>query len=214
MKPLILLFAFMGEVCLGGGPAPQRFESNVDKLVPGCFLVAPREAMDNTFAETVILLIHRDDNGAMGLAINRPTKIAVSRVLDDAKDARNLNDFAYAGGPVQQESVFALSRMSKKPGAAERIFNDIYLIATRDELSKVLRAKPTTKNFRVYLGYTGWGPGQLEHEMELGAWRILPGDDESVFDDDPSKVWPRLIDRTEMRFVRLFATPSANQAIR
>jgi putative AlgH/UPF0301 family transcriptional regulator len=50
--------------------------------------------------------------------------------------------------------------------------------------------------------------------MELGAWRILPGDDESVFDDDPSKVWPRLIDRTEMRFVRLFATPSANQAIR
>ena len=168
--------------------------------------------MDNTFAETVILLIHRDGNGAMGLAINRPTRIAVSRVLDDEKAARHLSDFAYAGGPVQEESVFALSRMSKSPGNAERIFNDIYLIATRAELSKVLRAKPTAQNFRVYLGYTGWGPGQLEREMDLGAWRILPGDDESVFDADPSKVWPRLIERTEMRFVLLFHLPEPRRA--
>jgi putative transcriptional regulator len=116
-----------------------------------------------------------------------------------------LSDFAYAGGPVQEESVFALSRMSGKPRNAEHIFNDIYLISSHAELSKVLRAKPTARNFRVYLGYTGWGPGQLEHEMELGAWRILPGDDESVFDADPSKVWPRLIERTEMRFVLLFS---------
>lgn len=210
MKPLMLVFVFAGQLCLGGGPSPRQFQSNADKLVPGCFLVAPREAMDNTFAETVILLIHRDDNGAMGLAINRPTKIAISRVLDDEKAARNLSDFAYAGGPVQEESVFALSRVDKKPGNAERIFNDIYLIATRSELSKVLRAKPTAKNFRVYLGYTGWAPGQLEHEMELGAWSILPGDDESVFDADPSKVWPRLIERTEMRFVLLFRSPGLN----
>jgi putative transcriptional regulator len=95
--------------------------------------------------------------------------------------------------------------MSGKPRNAEHIFNDIYLISSHSELSKVLRAKPTARNFRVYLGYTGWGPGQLEHEMELGAWRILPGDDESVFDADPSKVWPRLIERTEMRFVLLFS---------
>jgi putative transcriptional regulator len=203
MKPLVLLLALVGQICLGG-PAPQQYQSQVDKLVPGCFLVAPRDALDNTFAETVILLIHRDDNGAMGLAINRPTKITISRVLDTEKDARNLSGFVYAGGPVQEESVFALSRISKKPGDAERIFNDIYLISTRTELSKVLRAKPTARNFRVYLGYTGWGPGQLEREMKLGAWRILPGDDESVFDADPSKVWPRLIERTEMRFVLLF----------
>ncbi len=56
--------------------------------------------------------------------------------------------------------------------------------------------------FHVFLGYAGWGPGQLEHEVELGAWHILPPDTASVFDADPESVWPRLIRRTELRIAR------------
>ncbi|HXR78507.1 MAG TPA: YqgE/AlgH family protein, partial [Bryobacteraceae bacterium] len=56
---------------------------------------------------------------------------------------------------------------------------------------------------RVYVGYTGWAPGQLERELDLGAWRVLPGEEQSIFDTDPAGVWPRLIDRTEMRVAGL-----------
>ena len=59
------------------------------------------------------------------------------------------------------------------------------LVSTRAALERVLRSKPDARNLRIYLGYTGWGPGQLEHEMNLDVWRVLPADAESVFAADP-----------------------------
>jgi putative AlgH/UPF0301 family transcriptional regulator len=70
-------------------------------------------------------------------------------------------------------------------------------------LEKTLAGKGEPSVFHVFLGYAGWGPGQLEHEVELGAWHILPADAASVFDADPDSVWPRLIRRTELRIARV-----------
>jgi putative transcriptional regulator len=171
-----------------------------DDLEPGTFLIAPRRAADPSFASTVVLLVRTDDSGALGLVINRPTNLLVSSVLQDYKPARHVKDRAFSGGPVQADALLALYRSAKKQDDASPVFRDVYLVSTRAALERVLRSKPDARNLRIYLGYTGWGPGQLEHEMNLDVWRVLPADAESVFAADPSAVWQRLIERTELRF--------------
>jgi putative transcriptional regulator len=194
-----------GQICFAASPGQAQGQPGSDDLAPGLFLVAPRHAADRSFAETVVLLLHHDQTGTLGVVINRPTNIAISRVFEDMKPAQRINNLAYAGGPVQAEAVLALYRSNKKIDDAAPVLGDVYLISTKAALDKVFGSKPTAKNLRVYLGYTGWAPGQLEHEMELEMWRTLPGDSESVFDPDPSSVWPRLIERTEMRYAGLFS---------
>lgn len=179
--------------------SPLARQDTHDGLAPGKFLIAPPEAIDPHFAAAVVLLISYDENGAIGLVVNWPTEIPIARVLENVKSAKRIADPVYSGGPVEQEAVFALYRSAKKPGKAAPLFGDVYLASTKSALEHVLSRKPTPKTLRIYLGYTGWGPGQLDHEMELGVWRILPADAQSVFDADPSSVWPRLVDRTEMR---------------
>lgn len=171
-----------------------------EDLAPGTFLIAPRKAADPNFAGTVVLLVRADDSGALGLIINRPTELPVSRVLQDYKTARHVNARAFSGGPVQGDALLALYRSSKNIDNASVVFQDVYLISTRAGLDRILKSKPDVRNFRVYLGYTGWGPGQLEHEMDLDVWRVLPADTASIFAPDPSSVWQHLIERTELRF--------------
>ena len=208
---LLFLLAFAGKQ-YAAEPALAQRQMERANLAPGLFLIAPRQPADDNFAQTVILIISHDDTGTLGLVINRPAGIPVSRVFADVKAARRLTEMAYSGGPVQSNAVLTLSRNRKKINNAVSVLKDVYLISTKTELDQVLHAKPTANNLRVYLGYTGWAPGQLEHEMDLDVWRILPGDEENVFDPDPSKVWPRLIERTELQFARLFHSPPVEPA--
>jgi putative transcriptional regulator len=107
------------------------------------------------------------------------------------------------GGPVEPGNVLALLKSSTKLEDAERVFGNVYLISDKDLLEKTLADKADPYVFHIFLGYAGWGPGQLEHEMDLGAWHILPADAASVFDADPDSVWPKLIRRTELRIAWL-----------
>ena len=179
-------------------PNPSRAQEAT--LAPGTFLVASRELGDPNFYQTVILLVHYDEEkGAMGLIINRRTDLPLSRVFREMKDAKDRSDAAYMGGPVEPGDVLALLKSSSKPEEAEKIFPGVYLVSTKALLEKTIAARTEARAFHVYLGYGGWGPGQLEHEIELGAWRLLPADTASVFDPDPDSVWPRLVRRTELR---------------
>ena len=170
----------------------------------GDFLVSSRDLGDPNFSETVILLLRYDEeDGAMGLVINRRGDLPLSRVFQDLKQAKGRTDLAYRGGPVEPGDVLALLKSSTKLEDAERVFANVYLISDKDLLEKTLADKAEPGVFHVFLGYAGWGPGQLEHEVDLGAWHILPPDAASVFDSDPESVWPRLIRRTELRIARL-----------
>lgn len=191
---------------------PTEAQSETD-LGAGVFLVASRNLGDPNFAETVVLIVHYDeDNGAMGLIINRPTDVPLSRVFRDIKEAKGRTDPVYNGGPVEQGALLALLKSSTKPAAAaEKIFRDVYLVASRDLVIKTLTDKVEPSAFHAYLGYAGWAAGQLEHELELGGWQLLPADAASVFHAEPDSVWPRLIRRTEMRVARFdFTRPGGS----
>jgi putative AlgH/UPF0301 family transcriptional regulator len=173
-------------------------------LAPGKFLVASRDLGDPNFAETVILLVSYDEKqGAMGLVVNHRTDVALSRVFQDLKAAKGREDAAYVGGPVELTSVLGLLKSSSPPDEAKHVFGDVYLVATKTLLEKTLAAGVGPNAFHIYVGYAGWGPGQLEHEVDLGGWHILPADTPNVFHADPDSVWPRMIQRTETQIARL-----------
>jgi putative transcriptional regulator len=178
----------------------------VDQLAPGTFLVASRDLGDPNFARAVVLLLHYDDeNGAVGLIINRRTDVPLSRVFAELKEAKGRPDPIYVGGPVETGSVLALLKSSNKPKGAEPVFGDVYLIASQTLLAKTLADGVEASQFHAYLGYAGWAREQLEHEVELGAWHVLPADAGNVFHGDPDSVWERLIRRTELRIARRYS---------
>jgi len=175
-----------------------------DELAPGKLLVAGRELGDPNFAESVILLIdYAAGHGAMGLIVNRRTDVPLSRLFRDIKEAKSRTDPAYVGGPVELTTVLALLKSAVKPGDAQRVYGDVYLIKTKDQLQKALASGAESGSFHVFVGYAGWGEGQLEHEIELGAWHIMSADSGVVFHSDPESVWPRLIRRTEQQIARV-----------
>jgi putative AlgH/UPF0301 family transcriptional regulator len=172
--------------------------AQTDDLRVGKFLVASRDLGDPNFAQTVILLVrYSEDQGSVGLVVNRRTEVPISRVFQDLNEAKNHSDPVYVGGPVELNSVMALLRTASKPENATRVFGDVYLISNKDVLKATLASGVEASVFHTYVGYAGWGAGQLEHEVELGAWHIMPADSATVFHSDPDSVWPRLIRRTE-----------------
>lgn len=180
-------------------PAQSR---RVKDLAIGKLLVAPRNDPDPSFAHTVVLLVQHDGQSAVGLMINRRTKIPISEALQEWKPANEKSDQVYMGGPVELNGVLALLRLATKPDDAAHVVDDVYLASSRTSVEKALAARAGPGELRVYLGYCGWGAGQLENEVELGGWYIFSAKAGWVFDSDPASLWSRLIALTEQRIAR------------
>lgn len=196
-----LLFA----LSLAAGLAAQ----NIPSLVAGKVLVAGRGLRDPNFAESVILLVKHSPKGSMGLVINQPSRLRLSRLADDLKGAANRQDRVYLGGPVSRSGAVALLRAAAVPPDAQHVFGNVYLLSGKALLEEQIAANSQPDKFRVYLGYAGWARGQLEAEIEQDAWHIFPGDAAWVFEGDPATLWERLIRRTELRSARLHLRPAA-----
>jgi putative transcriptional regulator len=170
-----------------------------EDLAVGRLLVTPRYAADPSFAESVILLVHYDEESAVGLMLNRRTTVPLSKLFHGLKGAAPRSDAAYIGGPVQTDTAMALVRSHGKPAASARVLKDTYLLPTQKALEGVLSGGVNAESLRVYAGYSGWGAGQLDNEVRLGAWYLMDGSTALVFDPNPDTVWNRLIARTESR---------------
>ena len=188
---------------LGAAIALPAQSVRVNDLGIGKLLVAPRDLPDPNFAETVILLVQYDEQGAVGLVINRKTKVPISRALQQLEGANNWSGPVYAGGPVKMTGVLALLRSHAKPEELKPVLGEIYLVSSKPLLEKILAEGPAAADLHVYMGYSGWGAGQLENEVNLGAWYIFDGSAGLVFDSDPASLWSRLIARKEQRYARV-----------
>jgi putative transcriptional regulator len=171
-------------------------------IAAGKLLVASRDLGDPNFAHTVVLLVHLDTDGVVGLIVNRRTKVPVGRALEDLKSAQGRPDLIYSGGPVGRSDVLALARSKTKLEDAERIFGDVYLVNSAPLLEKTMAAS-AADTLHIYAGYAGWSPKQLEGEVEIGAWYIFPADAGSIFAANPASVWTHFIEQTEMRIAFL-----------
>jgi putative transcriptional regulator len=174
-------------VALRGGRKPAK----------GKFLIARRGLPDPNFSKTVVLLIGYDEEGAMGLVVNRPTSMALSSVLPGFDESRDHDGTLFLGGPVARLSVFLLLRADEKPKESTHIFASVYMSASKDTLRDKLQRRESKESMRVYAGYAGWGAGQLERELGRGDWYVAAADAVAIFDKDPADVWPDLVQRFE-----------------
>jgi len=157
--------------------------------------VASRNLADPNFAETVVLLLHYDAEGVVGLILNRRTHVPLSGVLEGLKAAQGRSDPVYLGGPVETSAVFTLLQSPAKLDGADQIFRGVYLIP-KNLFEQIISAQPDSSVFHVYLGYAGWIKDQLQKEVERGDWFIFQGNVQAVFDSDPGSLWSKMIRKT------------------
>jgi putative AlgH/UPF0301 family transcriptional regulator len=172
---------------------------NTKALGAGKLLVASRDLTDPDFAETVILLVHYDAQGVVGLILNRRTDVPLSRVLEDLKAAKDRSDPVYLGGPVETPAVFALFQSPAHIAGAEHVFGGVYWISTKTLFEQTLSTRPDPGVFHVYLGYAGWTIDRLQKEVEFGGWFIFPADANTVFSADPDSLWSQMIRKTDLK---------------
>lgn len=175
---------------------PWQQRGGVGDLAPGALLVASRALDDPSFVETVILLLHHGEQGAMGLIVNRRTTVPIARVFESDETVSHQVEPVFVGGPVARTGVQVLVRSSSPIADGRSVWRDIHLIGSAEALRRRLSGPTDAERFRVYLGYAGWSPGQLEREVETRSWHVLPPDADIVFDRDPDTLWTRQIRRT------------------
>lgn len=186
---------------LGPTPAAERQGSTLG-LAKGRFLVASRSLSDPNFAETAIFLIDYHQRGAVGLVINKPTAVPLAKVWPNMKGLQQRSDTVYIGGPVATRRIMLLIRSSRPLDDAQQVIDNIHVSTSQKILARLVDRAGAAEPFRVYAGYAGWGPGQLEREVARGDWHVLPADAATVFDTAPADVWPTLIRKGTIRWLR------------
>ncbi len=175
---------------LWGAPAKAQDENEPSK---GRFLVAARDLRDPNFAETVVLLVHYDSQGAMGLIVNRPTGRLAGELLPELEDLASEDKVIFLGGPVGRFGLLALLEARESLVEAEHIFGDVYMSGSRDLMQRTATPSGERSRLRVYVGHAGWAPGQLEFEIARGGWHVVPARQDLVFTEDPTDLWEQLI---------------------
>ncbi len=170
----------------------------------GNLLVASEKLGDPNFAESVVLVLDHDaDKGALGVVINRRSEVPLSRVFPEIKGASS--DPVYVGGPVSMTAVQALLRLPNEMGEVSHVLGDVYVTGNKQVIENSIREHVASSKFRLYVGYAGWAPGQLEAEVQIGAWTVLANRSKLIFDEDPDSLWSRLTRESHMQIARLFA---------
>ena len=167
----------------------------------GRLLVATPVLGDPNFRRTVVLIVeHEPDQGTLGVVLNRPTQVPVGQVLEPWTELATDPSVVFNGGPVQPASALALAHV---PGIEEPVgwhpLDGAAPAVARLGLVD-LDAPPgllagTIASLRVYAGYAGWSAGQLQAEIDEGAWYVVPGQPSDAFCPDPEQLWPAVLRR-------------------
>jgi putative transcriptional regulator len=155
-------------------------------------LIAMPSMADQNFSQTVTYICEHNDEGAMGIVVNRPMELHLNDILqqlDIADDASVLGEeIVYVGGPVQPERGFVLHDGDKRWDSTLRITPEISVTTSRDILESIASGEGPD-NRLIALGYAGWGGGQLEEEISANSWLSGPADDQILFHMPPEKRW-------------------------
>src|SRR3569623_10322 len=171
-------------------------------LTQGRILVSPRDSRDPHFANSVILLARYSATGALGLMLQYKSDLSLKKV-PALTSAGKRDDPVFIGGPVELPSALLLERSeTEPPGAALTVTGNLYLLAADTAILSALHDKPAS-DLRVFIGYSGWGPCQLENEVRHNCWFIFDYDEKLVFDPHPETLWERMVEKTGRSIARL-----------
>jgi putative transcriptional regulator len=176
----------------------------VSSSTRGRLLVSSPDLADPNFRRTVVLMVAHDDEGAVGLVLNRPSDIPVAEALPAWQAHTAPPATLYVGGPVQPDSAIALGRGPSTRG--DLVLGDLGAVDLDG-------AADDHDSVRIFIGYAGWGPGQLDGELARNDWIVVDALVADVVNDDPESLWREVLRRQRGRLA-LFANapddPTAN----
>lgn len=160
------------------------------KPLTAILVVARAQVNDPNFSDAVVLVMNNLGPAPVGIIVNRPTPIPVARLFPQLKHLGQLPDKIYFGGPVEIESVWFLFHAAKPPEHAVRAFEGVYLSTDRATLLRLLGRDKPMDGLRIFIGHSGWGPGQLETEIARGDWKLEHADSSAIFNGKSDHPWP------------------------
>jgi len=176
----------------------------------GQLLIAGATLPDPNFARTVVLVCEHSDDGALGLVLNRPGELVVGESAPELADLTGDDAVIDSGGPVQPDALLVLAEFEDPEHAGIQIVANVGLVGDGSEIEDLVDA---TQRVRVFAGYAGWGPGQLDAELARDDWFVAPAGVDDIFNPDADELWRRVLSRKGGHFAlvaRMPIDPSVN----
>lgn len=157
----------------------------------GHLLISNSSLLDPNFRRTVVLIGHHDDEGAVGVVLNQPLAVAVRDAVPPLGALVEPEEPLFDGGPVEPDSVVVLADFIDPSRAEVIAMGSIGFLppASGDDIAEAIRRA------RVFAGYAGWGPGQLEGELDEDSWITAPALPGDVFHEEPTRLWEDVLRR-------------------
>jgi len=181
----------------------------MDGSLTGSLLLSNASLFDPNFRRTIVLVGHHDEEGAVGVVLNRVLEVTVDEAVPPLAELVPPGEPLFLGGPVQQQAAVVMAEFDDPSQAGVIAFDHVGFLpeeADHEHLEGVRRV-------RVFAGYAGWGPGQLEAELEEDAWLVTPALADDVFHLQPDHLWGEVVRRLGPRYevMRLLPTdPNLN----
>jgi putative transcriptional regulator len=171
-----------------------------NKIKPekGRLLISEPFLPDPNFERTVVLLCEHNEEGSFGFVLNKPSILKVNEIMEDINVFDNI---VYVGGPVQQDTLHFIHRNGTLANAIE-IVDHVYWGGDFESLLTLFDTKQiASADVRFFLGYSGWGPGQLDAELEQDSWIVCDYvTDQLLFETDPQVMWRKALENMGGRF--------------
>jgi putative transcriptional regulator len=192
-----LRFVAASRALLAAGALALAAAAGAQEVATGSFLVANPELGDPNFSRTVVLMVHHDANGSIGIVINRPTSLSPAKTFPElAAGIGTYSGTLYRGGPVSPTRLLFLVRgLAAATVQGPEIVDKVFLAGDPESLADIARLAEGPSELRMYAGHAEWTSGQLESEIKRGGWRVVPATAELVFSEEPGKLWEQLLKR-------------------
>lgn len=175
-----------------------NYKTNVEPQKGGLLISEPY-LPDPNFERTVILLCEHNEEGSFGFVLNKPSKITFEEVIEEAS---GFKEKLYIGGPVQQDTLHFIHKSVNSLEGGIEIVPDLYWGGNFEELMIMINTKQIQKeDFRFFIGYSGWGKGQLDKEIEENSWIVCnPVDPAILFTEEPNELWKVILSQMGGKF--------------
>jgi putative transcriptional regulator len=171
----------------------------------GRILISEPFLNDPNFKRTIILLSEHTEEGSVGFVLNKPTEYKLNDVVEDFPE---FDAAVFYGGPVQLNTLQFLYKGENIIEGSMEILPGLFWGGSFDILKTLIEAKSVKpEDFRFFLGYSGWGEGQIDDELELKSWIVADTDIENIFSDEPDKLWREILKGMGKKFAILASFP-------
>jgi putative transcriptional regulator len=158
----------------------------------GQLLIAGPALLDPNFWRTVVLVVEHSEEGALGVVLNRPSETTVLDAVAQLEDLVDPDEPVFIGGPVQPSSVIVVAEFENPRDAALVAFDDIGVLGAGSAPEEIAAG---VRRARAFVGHAGWGPGQLDGELERGDWIVEAARREDAFAEMPGELWEAVLTR-------------------